>query len=85
MLLSGKHILKNIRGGREEKIKKLFSILVKHRKAFLDQANISTEITAFQILDDGTNINLASISFKPSFSIQTLVGNLLMASGLPIR
>jgi hypothetical protein len=52
MLLSGKRTLKNIGGGPEEKIKQLSDVLVKLRKAFLDQATISTEITAFQILDE---------------------------------
>jgi hypothetical protein len=52
MLFSGKRTLKNIGGGPEEKIKQLSDVLVKLRKAFLDQATISTEITAFQILDE---------------------------------
>jgi len=47
----GKRTLKNIGGGPEEKIKELSDVLVKRRNAFLDQATISTEITAFQILD----------------------------------
>jgi hypothetical protein len=47
----GKRTLKNTVGGPEEKIKELSDVLVKRRKAFLDQATISTEITAFQILD----------------------------------
>ena len=51
MLFSGKRTLKNISGGPEEKINELSDVLVKRRKAFLDQATISTEITAFQILD----------------------------------
>jgi hypothetical protein len=57
MLFSGKRTLKNIGGGPEEKIKALSDVLVKRRKAFLDQATISTEITAFQILDDVANIS----------------------------
>ena len=57
MLFSGKRTLKNIDGGPEEKIKDLSDILVQRRKAFLDQATISTEITAFQILDDVANIS----------------------------
>jgi len=32
-------------------IKDLSAALVEHRRAFLDQATITTEITAFQILD----------------------------------
>jgi hypothetical protein len=52
MLFSGKRTLKNIGGGPEGTIKELSDVLVKRRKAFLDQATISTEITAFQILDE---------------------------------
>ena len=52
MLFSGKRTLKNIGGGPEEKIKELSDVLAKLRKAFLDQATISTEITAFRILDE---------------------------------
>ena len=52
MLVSGKRTFKNIDGGPEEKIKELSGVLVKRRKAFLDQATIFTEITTFQILDD---------------------------------
>jgi hypothetical protein len=51
MLFSGKRTLKNIDGG-PEKIKEMSDVLVKRRKAFLDQATISTEITAFQILGE---------------------------------
>src|SRR5580658_5260749 len=57
MLFSGKRTLKNIGGGPEEKIKELSEGLVKRRNAFLGQATISTEITAFQILDDVANIS----------------------------
>jgi hypothetical protein len=57
MLFSGKRTLKNIGGGPEKKIKELSDVLVKRRSAFLDQATISTEITAFQILDDVANIS----------------------------
>ena len=57
MLLSGKRTFKNIGGGPEEKIKELSDVLVKRRSAFLDQATISTEITAFQILDDVAKIS----------------------------
>jgi hypothetical protein len=59
-LFSGKRTLKNIGGGPEEKIKELSDVLVKLGKAFLDQATISTEITAFQILrrlDDVANMS----------------------------
>jgi hypothetical protein len=57
MLFSGKRTLKNIRGEREEKIKELSDVLVKRRAAFLDQATLFTEITAFQILDDVATIS----------------------------
>jgi hypothetical protein len=68
MLFSGKRTLKNISGGPEEKIKDLSDVLVKRRKAFLDQATISTEVTAFQILDDVANIStqLQSLSSQVS-------------------
>ena len=56
-LFSGKRTLKNIGGGPDKKIKELSDVLVKRRKAFLDQATISTEITAFQILDDVAKIS----------------------------
>ena len=56
-LSSGKRTLKNIDGKPEEKIKELSDTLVKRRTAFLDQATITTEITAFQILDDVANIS----------------------------
>jgi hypothetical protein len=52
MLFSGKRTLKNIDGGPGKKISELSDVFIKRRKAFLDQAAITTEITAFQILDD---------------------------------
>ena len=57
VLFSGKRTLKNIDGGPEKKINELSDVLTKRRKAFLDQATISTEITAFQILDDVAKIS----------------------------
>jgi hypothetical protein len=54
MLFSGKRTLKNIDGGPEKKINELSDVLITRRKAFLDQATISTQITAFQILEDVT-------------------------------
>ena len=57
VLFSGKRTLKNIDGGPEKKINELSDVLFKRRKAFLDQATISTEITAFQILDDVAKIS----------------------------
>jgi hypothetical protein len=83
MLFSGKRTLKNIYGGPEKKIKELSYILIKRRKAFLDQATISTEITAFQILDDVANIStqLQYLSRQVSDAGRWS----LMASGLPIQ
>jgi hypothetical protein len=57
MLFSGKRTLKNIGGGPDEKIKELSGVVILRRMAFLDQAAISTQITAFQILDDVANIS----------------------------
>jgi hypothetical protein len=57
MLFSGKRALKNIGDGPGDKIKELSDVLVERRTAFLDRATISTQITAFQILD-----NVAKIS-----------------------
>jgi hypothetical protein len=57
MVFSGKRTLKNISGGPEGKIKELSDALVNRQKVFLDQATISTEITAFQILDDVAKIS----------------------------
>jgi hypothetical protein len=57
MLFSGKRTLKNIGGGPEDKIKELSDVLVKRRTAFMDGATISTQITAFQILDDVAKIS----------------------------
>ena len=83
MLFSGKRTLKNIDGGPEENIRELSDVLVKRRKAFLDQAIISTEITAFQILDDVANI---STQLQHLSSLVSDAGRYsLMASELPIR
>jgi hypothetical protein len=57
MVFSGRRSLKNIGGEPEKKIKEMSDVLVKRRKAFLDQATLSTEITAFQILDEVANIS----------------------------
>jgi len=48
---SGKRTLKNMGGGVAKDIQDLSAALVEHRRAFLDQAAITTEITVFQILD----------------------------------
>ena len=52
MLFLGKRTLKNIGDGPEGKIKELSDVLVERRTAFVDRATISTQVTAFQILDD---------------------------------
>lgn len=57
MLFLGKRTLKNLGGELDGKIKELSDVLVKHRNAFLDQATISSEITAFQILKDVAKIS----------------------------
>ena len=57
MPFSGKRTLKNIGGGQEKKIKELSDVLLNRGKAFLDQATICTQITAFQILDDVAKIS----------------------------
>jgi len=50
-------VLKNMGSGVQEKIQDLSTALVEHRRAFLGQAVITTEITAFQILNDVGNIS----------------------------
>jgi hypothetical protein len=50
MLFSGTRTSNNAGGGVDEKIKQLSDVLAKRRKAVWDQASVSTEITAFQIL-----------------------------------
>jgi hypothetical protein len=57
ILFSGKRTLKHIGDGPDDKINELSDVLVKGRTAFLDRANVSTQITAFQILDDVANIS----------------------------
>ena len=50
-------MLKNLGSGVEEKIKDLLSALNEHRSVFLNHAVITTEITAFQILNDVGSIS----------------------------
>ncbi len=50
-------MLKNTGSGVEEKIRDLSTALVEHRRAFLDHAVITAEITAFQIQNDVGNIS----------------------------
>ncbi|KAH9026556.1 hypothetical protein EDB84DRAFT_1401302, partial [Lactarius hengduanensis] len=47
-----KRILKNVGSQVDKKIEDFRATLLEHRKAFLDEASITTEITALQILDD---------------------------------
>jgi hypothetical protein len=58
MPFSGKRTLKNIDGGQDGKIKELSDVLLNRREAFLNQATISTQITAFQILDNVAKISI---------------------------
>ena len=50
-------MLKKIGSGIEGKIQELSAALDGHRRAFLDHAVITTEITAFQILNDVGSIS----------------------------
>jgi hypothetical protein len=56
ILFSGKRTLKNTGNGPEDKIKELSDLLVKGRTAFLERATVSTQITAFQILTQLSDI-----------------------------
>jgi hypothetical protein len=51
-------MLKNLGSGVEGKFQELSSALDEHRRAFFDHAVITTEITAFQILNDVGNISV---------------------------
>jgi len=51
-LISGKRSLKNVGGRADNQIEEWSTAFVEHRKAFLDQAIITIEITVFRILDD---------------------------------
>ncbi|KAH9025479.1 hypothetical protein EDB84DRAFT_1677898, partial [Lactarius hengduanensis] len=50
-------MVKSLSSGVEEKIQELSTAFVENRRAFLDQAVVTTEITAFQILNDVGNIS----------------------------
>ena len=52
MGFSGKRILKNTGSQVDKQIEDFRTTLLELRKAFLDEATITTEITALQILDD---------------------------------
>jgi hypothetical protein len=52
MRFSGKRILKNTGGQVDKKIEDFRTTFLELHKSFLDEAAITTEITALQILDD---------------------------------
>jgi hypothetical protein len=52
MRFSGKRILKNTGGQVDKKLEDFRTTLLELHKYFLDEAAITTEITALQILDD---------------------------------
>ena len=68
LLHSGKRTLTNAGVGVEAKVKELSGVLVERRRAFLGQATISTEITAFQILDDVAKISTQLQDLKSQVS-----------------
>ena len=49
---SGKRMLKNTSGQADKKLEDFRTTLLELHKSFLDEAAITTEITALQILDD---------------------------------
>jgi hypothetical protein len=57
---SGKRILKNTVGQVDKKIEDFRTTFLELHKAFVDEANITTEITALQILD-GVGIISANV------------------------
>ncbi|KAI0264543.1 hypothetical protein BGY98DRAFT_1192133 [Russula aff. rugulosa BPL654] len=73
---------KNVGGGLDEKIK-LSDVLVKRRKALLDQATISTEITAFQILHQ-ERPTYATGNYRQSIARQLTISSYLSEVLLPI-
>ena len=52
MRFSGKRTLKNTGGQLDKKIEDFRTTLLELHRLFLDEATITTEITALQILDD---------------------------------
>ena len=66
MWFSGKRILKNTGGQVDKKIEDFRTALLELRKTFLDEATMTTEITALQILDDVGIIsaNVGNISIQ---------------------
>ena len=65
-MVSGKRILKNTGGQVDKKIEDFRTALLELRKTFLDEATMTTEITALQILDDVGIIsaNVGNISIQ---------------------
>jgi len=61
-VILGKRTLKNTGGGVAKDIEDLSAALVEHRRAFLEQAIITTEITTLQILD-GVGILSAKVDW----------------------
>lgn len=57
MQFSVMRMLKNVGNGVENKFQELSTALDTHRRAFLDHAVVTTEITAFQILNDVGHIS----------------------------
>ena len=60
MRFSGKRVLKGTGGQADKQIEDLRTALLDLRKAFLEEATITTEITAIQILD-GVGIMSATV------------------------
>ena len=52
MRFSGKRTLKNTAGQVDRKIEDFRTTLLELHRSFLDEDTVTTEITAFQILDD---------------------------------
>ena len=52
MRFSGKRTLKNTAGQVDRKIEDFRTTLLELHRSFLDKDTVTTEITAFQILDD---------------------------------
>ncbi len=77
MWLLGKRMLKNTGGRVNRRIEDFRTALLELRKAFLDEATIATEITAFQILD-GVGIISAKVDW---IFQQRSIGYLLSFSG----
>ena len=68
MQFSGKRILKNTGSQVDKKIEDFRTTLLELHKSFLDEAAITTEITALQILDDmgiiSANVGIVSANVE---------------------